>query len=88
MHDQEVVEEVKGVAEPATFVIPQHWKTGKPQAGRTKDKRSGYVLNDSILIPFEYEELDITYSDFMIAKREECGARLTKKARPFCPLYM
>jgi hypothetical protein len=85
MHDQEVVEEVKGVAKPAPFVIPQHWKTGKPQAGRTNDKRSGYVLNDSILIPFEYEELDITYSDFMIAKRGGLWGAINKKGEAVLP---
>lgn len=85
MHDQEMVEELKGVTEPAPFVIPKHWKTGKPQAGRTNDKRSGYVLNDSILIPFVYEELDITYSDFMIAKREGLWGAINKKGEAVLP---
>jgi hypothetical protein len=85
MHDQEMVEEVKGVSKPAPFIIPQHWKTGKPQAGRTNDKRSGYVLNDSILIPFVYEELDITYSDFMIAKREGMWGAINKKGEAVLP---
>ncbi len=85
MHDQEMVEEVKGVSKPAAFVIPQHWKTGKPQAGRTNEKRSGYVLNDSILIPFVYEELDITYSDFMIAKREGMWGAINKKGEAILP---
>ena len=85
MHDQEIVEEVKGVAKPALFVIPQHWKTGKPQAGRTNEKRSGYVLNDSILIPFVYEELDITFSDFMIAKRDGMWGAINKKGEAVLP---
>lgn len=85
MHDQEMVEAVKGVSKPAPFIIPQHWKTGKPQAGRTNDKRSGYVLNDSILIPFVYEELDITYSDFMIAKREGMWGAINKKGEAVLP---
>ncbi len=85
MHDQEMVEEVKGITKPAPFVIPQHWKTGKPQAGRTNDKRSGYVLNDSILIPFVYEELDITYSDFMIAKRDGMWGAINKKGEAVLP---
>jgi len=85
MHDQEIVEEVKGVAKPAPFVIPQHWKTGKPQAGRTNEKRSGYVLNDSILIPFVYEELDITFSDFMIAKRDGMWGAINKKGEAVLP---
>jgi hypothetical protein len=85
IHDQEIVEEVKGVAKPTPFVIPQHWKTGKPQAGRTNDKRSGYVLNDSILIPFEYEELDIVYSDFMLAKRRDMWGAINKKGEMVLP---
>ena len=85
MHDQEIVEEQKDVAKPAPFVIPRHWKTGKPQAGRTKDNRSGYVLNDSILIPFVYEELDISYSDFMIAKREGMFGAINKKGEAVLP---
>lgn len=89
MHDQEIVEEVKGVAKPTPFVIPQHWKTGKPQAGRTNDKRSGYVLNDSILIPFEYEELDIVFSDFMLAKRGGMWGAINKKGEAVLPfLYI
>lgn len=85
MHDQEIVEEVKGVAKPAPFAIPQHWKTGKPQAGRTNEKRSGYVLNDSILIPFVYEELDITYSNFMIAKRGGLWGAINKNGEDVLP---
>jgi hypothetical protein len=85
MHDQEVATEEVGSPKPVPFVIPQHWKTGKPQAGRTKDKRSGYVLNDSILIPFVYEELDITYSDFMFAKREGLWGAINKKGEAVLP---
>ncbi|MBK9336644.1 MAG: WG repeat-containing protein [Lewinellaceae bacterium] len=85
MHDQEMVEEEKGVTEPAPFVIPKHWKTGKPQAGRKNNKYYGYVLNDSILIPFEYEELDITYSDFMIAKREGMWGAINKRGEAVLP---
>ncbi len=85
MHDQEVATEKVGTPKPVPFVIPQHWKTGKPQAGRTKDKRSGYVLNDSILIPFVYEELDITYSDFMIAKRAGLWGAINKKGEAVLP---
>jgi hypothetical protein len=85
MHDQEMVEEVKGIENPAPFVIPKHWKTGKPQAGRKDNKHYGYVLNDSILIPFEYEELDITYSDFMIAKRAGLWGAINKKGEAVLP---
>jgi hypothetical protein len=85
MHDQEMVEEIKGVEKPAPFVIPKHWKTGKPQAGRKNNKHYGYVLNDSILIPFEYEELDITYSDFMIAKRAGMWGAINKKGEAVLP---
>lgn len=85
MHDQELVDEDVSGATPAPLVIPKHWKTGKPQAGRTNDKRSGYVLNDSILIPFVYEELDITYSDFMVAKRGGMWGAINKKGVDVLP---
>lgn len=70
---------------PAQFVIPKHWKTGKPRCGRTDDKLYGYVLNDSILIPFEYQELDIKYSDFMLAKRGGVWGALNKKGEAALP---
>lgn len=71
---------------PAQFVIPKHWKTGKPQCGRRDaDKRYGYVLNDSILIPFEYEELEIYYSDFMLAKRGGIWGAINKKGEAVLP---
>jgi len=85
MHDQEVIAEDLSGSKPAPFVIPQHWKTGKPQAGRKNNKHYGYVLNDSILIPFEYEELDITYSDFMIAKRAGMWGAINKKGEAVLP---
>jgi hypothetical protein len=85
MHDQEMVEEDRGASEPAPFVIPRHWKTGKPQAGRKNNQYYGYVLNDSILIPFVYEELDISYSDFMIAKRNGMWGAINKKGEAVLP---
>jgi hypothetical protein len=85
MHDQEMVEEDKGAAAPATFVIPRHWKTGKPQAGRKNNQYYGYVLNDSILIPFVYEELDITFSDFMKAKIGGMWGAINKKGEAVLP---
>lgn len=82
-YDQDVVVEE---ARPAQFVIPKHWKTGKPQCGRRDDtKRYGYVLNDSILIPFEYEELEIYYSDFMLAKRGGVWGAINKKGEAVLP---
>lgn len=85
MHDQEVVEAEVGTSKPAPYIIPQHWKTGKPQAGRKNNQYYGYVLNDSILIPFEYEELDITYSDFMIGKRGGLKGAINKKGEAVLP---
>ena len=85
MYDQEVFAEDLSGSKPAPFVIPKHWKTGKPQAGRKNNKHYGYVLNDSILIPFEYEELDITYSDFMKAKIGGMWGAINKKGEAVLP---
>jgi len=47
--------------------IPASRKDGKPHVHQY-NKLMGYFLNDSILIPFIYEELDYQYSDFMICR--------------------
>lgn len=85
MENHEMVEEEVITSKPAPYIIPKHWKTGKPQAGRKDNKYYGYVLNDSILIPFEYEELDITYSDFMVAKRGGLMGAINKKGETVLP---
>lgn len=65
--------------------IPAHLKTGKPQYFRTNDRLSGFVLNDSILIPLEYEELDSKYADFMLAKRRGIWGAINKKGEAVLP---
>jgi hypothetical protein len=66
------------------IIIPNNLKTGKPQLFRP-NMMYGYVLNDSILIPFEYEELDFRYSDFMLAKRNGFWGALNKKGEAVLP---
>ncbi len=65
--------------------IPAHLKTGKPQYYH-QDKLAGYILNDSILIPLKYEQLDYKYSDFMICRepRKLYGA-INKKGETVVP---
>lgn len=67
------------------IIIPKHLKTGKPQYFRTNEKRSGFILNDSILIPLEYEELDHKYTDFMLAKRRGLWGAINKKGEAVLP---
>jgi hypothetical protein len=47
--------------------IPKHLKKGKPQKHKYNDLW-GYILNDSILIPFKYYELEGQYSDLMVCR--------------------
>jgi len=65
--------------------IPAHLKTGKPQYYH-QDKLAGYILNDSILIPLKYEQLDYKYADFMICRepRKLYGA-INKKGETVVP---
>ena len=65
MHDVGV-EEVSS-EEALKRSIPAHFKNGKPHYFRSNEL-AGYILNDSILIPLKYEQLDYKYSDFMICR--------------------
>jgi WG containing repeat len=47
--------------------IPSRKKNGKPQIHKYNDLW-GYILNDSILIPFKYYDLELKYNDLMIAR--------------------
>ncbi len=69
---QEVEETMADVEEEAPTAslkisIPAHLKTGKPERF-VHQRLFGYVLNDSILIPPEYKELEKPYTDFIIAR--------------------
>jgi WG containing repeat len=83
MHDVGV-EEVS-VEEDFRRRIPAHFKHGKPQYYH-HNKLAGYILNDSILIPLKYEQLDNKYSDFMICRepRKLYGA-INKKGETVVP---
>lgn len=65
--------------------IPAQFKDGKPHYFRYNNL-SGYILNDSILIPFKYDQLDYKYSDFMICRepRKRYGA-INKKGETVVP---
>lgn len=65
MHDAPVEE----ISPREDFIrsIPARFKDGKPHRHQY-NKLLGYILNDSILIPFIYEELEYQYSDFMICR--------------------
>ena len=65
--------------------IPAHFKDGKPHYHRYNNL-SGYIRNDSILIPLKYDQLDYKYSDFMICRepRKLFGA-INKKGETVIP---
>ncbi|MBL7783607.1 MAG: WG repeat-containing protein [Saprospiraceae bacterium] len=67
MHDVDVPVEEVSAKEDFLRSIPKGFKDGKPHIHQY-NKLWGYVLNDSILIPFIYEDLDFKYSDFMICR--------------------
>ena len=78
------VEEV-AIEEAFAQSIPAHLKTGKPQY-YSANNLAGYILNDSILIPLKYEQLDTRYSDCMIGRepRKLFGA-INKKGETVVP---
>ncbi|HOY06727.1 MAG TPA: WG repeat-containing protein [Saprospiraceae bacterium] len=65
--------------------IPAHFKDGKPHYHRYNNL-SGYIRNDSILIPLKYENIETRYSDFMICRepRKRYGA-INKKGETVVP---
>ena len=83
MHDVGV-EEVSS-EEALKRSIPAHFKNGKPHYF-SRNNLAGYILNDSILIPLQYEQLAFKYSDFMICRepRKLFGA-INKKGETVVP---
>ena len=74
-----------GLGKSSKPIIPKHLKKGKPTIFRW-EMMYGYILNDSILIPFEYEQLDEKFSDFMLAKRNGYWGAINKKGEVICLL--
>ncbi|MCC6459844.1 MAG: WG repeat-containing protein [Saprospiraceae bacterium] len=65
--------------------IPAHLKTGKPQY-YSANHLAGYILNDSILIPLKYDQLDTRYSDCMIGREpKKLFGAINKKGETVIP---
>ena len=65
--------------------IPKRFKTGKPQIYQY-NKLWGYILNDSVLIPCKYEDLDSYYSDLMICREpKKLYGAINKKGETLIP---
>lgn len=87
MHDQDVMEIVEEVSygEGVRRGIPQHLKTGKPQYYR-HNNLSGFILNDSILIPLKYESIDTKFADLMICREpKKLFGAINKKGETVIP---
>jgi hypothetical protein len=76
----------EGPADVPKFEIPQNMKNGKPRCFRAQDTNLyGYFKNDSILVPFEYEELDNQYSNFMRGKKQGKYGAINAKGQTIIP---
>ncbi len=65
--------------------IPKRFKTGKPQIYQY-NKLWGYILNDSVLVPCKYEDLDSYYSDLMICREpKKLYGAINKKGETVIP---
>lgn len=65
--------------------IPKRYKTGKPQIYQY-NKLWGYILNDSVLIPCKYEELDSYFSDLMVCREpKKLYGAINKKGETVIP---
>lgn len=84
MHDNPPAEEISA-GEAFRRRIPAHLKNGKPQYHH-QHNLAGYILNDSVLIPLKYDDLETKYSDLMICRepRKLFGA-INKKGETVIP---
>ena len=84
MVDQAVVEEPK-LPKSEPLAIPKRLKDGKVHPFRAPNKLYGCILNDSIVIPFEYEELELLSSNLVRAKKQGIWGLLNTKGEMVLP---